>query len=574
MTLAPAAVVVAAAAALVAAQPVTGPWWINADADATYSASALNIISGDQSRYFDHPGLPNQEVLAITFGVVSLAHGGPTRKWATGEMIHLDRARPVFRGWAIAFYIGGALLVYLLLGRLLGHWTWGLAGGLLWLAQPDTTDSIQIRPDVLLCALLLSTGYVVVRAWQKRSAATFAAAAAIAGFALMTKLHAVAIIPMILLGTVLGYPGVEWRQNLKTEVRSFVARHRAGVAIAVALWILLFFLLNWHRLSISTLGIDGGLLAALAFVVFDYWLLTTLVHKWVRIRLLRRVFDPFYLWLAGAFAIGIAIPLALVLEYSPWILSQTFQSLIGRNVNAGITPFKLSVTQFTSFPLLEATILIAISLVAALVGVLRRDALPVILFVGAGATTLLATVRLGEDRYFAPGYVLAIPAALWLFRRRGTVVAPIVVWALVAGILIPTFLHMRNATHAASAAEAQSRATTALANKVLRPNEVALVPSYYSPVADARWWGLVHQYVFSPPDYPYRFIPDEADALPAAMDEGKHVAAYVGSAALDIGKRQSLQLGSGTYEAEPVAGGRDYAFMGLGVVRLLSGPGT
>ncbi|HEY2541592.1 MAG TPA: glycosyltransferase family 39 protein, partial [Gaiellaceae bacterium] len=470
--------------------------------------------------------------------------------------------------------IGGAMLVYLLLSRLLGHWTWGLAGGLLWLAQPDTTDTIQIRPDVLLCALLLSTGYVVVRAWQRRSAAAFAAAAAIAGFALMTKLHAVAIIPMILLATVLGYPGADWRQNLKAETRSFVARHRTGVAIAVAVWVLLFFLLNWHRISISTLGIDSGLLAAIAFVVFDYWLITTLVHKWVRNRLLRRVFDPFYLWLAGAFAIGVAIPLALVREDSPWILSQTFLSLIGRNVNAGITPFKLSVTQFTSFPLLEAMIVIALSLVAAVVGILRRDALPVIWFVGAGAMTLLATVRLGENRYYAPGYILAVPAALWLFRRRGTVAAPVVVWVLVVGVLVPTFLHMRSAAHAAKTLEAQSRATTALADRVLSPDQVALVPSYYSPVADARWWGLVHQYVFSPPDYPYRFIPDEADAIPAATDEGKHVAAYVGSAALDVGKPQPLQLGSGPYEAAPVPGGRDYAFMGLGVVRLLSGPGT
>jgi len=41
-----------------------------------------------------------------------------------------------------------------------------------------------------------------------------------------------------------------------------------------------------------------------------------------------------------------------------------------------------------------------------------------------------------------------------------------------------------------------------------------------------------------------------------------------------VAKRRSLQLGSGTFEAEPVPGGRDYASMDLGVVRLLSGPGT
>ena len=80
--LAPVAIVVAAASLVVAAQPVTSPWWIYADADGTYSASALNIMAGGHSRYFDHPGLPEQEALAATFSVVSLAHGGPTRSWA------------------------------------------------------------------------------------------------------------------------------------------------------------------------------------------------------------------------------------------------------------------------------------------------------------------------------------------------------------------------------------------------------------------------------------------------------------------------------------------------------------
>ena len=176
---------------IVAAQPVTSPWWIYADADGTYSASALNIVAGGHSRYFDHPGLPEQEALATTFGIVSLAHGGPTRSWANDEMLHLDRARAIFRGWAIFFFIGGAALAYLLCRRLFGHWTWGVAGGLLWLAMPGIQDTIEIRPDVLLSALMLLTGYVMVRAWERKSAALYAVAAGIAGFALMTKLHAV-----------------------------------------------------------------------------------------------------------------------------------------------------------------------------------------------------------------------------------------------------------------------------------------------------------------------------------------------------------------------------------------------
>ena len=345
LALAPLGAVLAAAAVLVSAQPVTGPWWLNADADATYSASALNIISGDQSRYFDHPGLPTQEALALTFGAVSLAHGGPTRAWATDEMLHLDRARPIFRGWAIAFFIGGAALTYLLLSRLFGHWTWGAAGGLLWLAQPELTDTIQIRPDMLLCILLLLAGYVAVRGWERRSALAYAAAASIAGIAFMTKLHAVAIIPMIVLATVLGYPGCDWWRNIVDGGRSFIVRHRLGVGLAVGAWAVCFLLLNWHRFTITTAGMNAGLLGVIAFAVFDYALTTYFVHKIVRNRVARRIFDPFYLALAGAFAVGVAVPLLLVLMYSPLILSVTFETLIGHNVNAGITPFNLSLHQ-------------------------------------------------------------------------------------------------------------------------------------------------------------------------------------------------------------------------------------
>lgn len=574
LAIAPLAVVVAAAAAIVAAQPVTGPWWINADADATYSASALNIISGNYSRYFDHPGLPTQEVLALTFGTVSLAHGGPTRAWATDEMLNLDRARAVFRGWAIVFFIGGAALAFLLLSRLLGHWGWGVAGGLLWIAQPDLTDSIQIRPDVLLCALLLLAGYAITRGWERRSAGSYALAAAIAGVALMTKLHAIGIVPMLLLATVLAYPGEEWRRSLGTEGRAFVARHRLGVLAAGALWAVCFFLLNRHRLKITTAGMDAGLLGLIAFAIFDYWLATVIVRKLVRSRLARRIFDPFYLMLAGAFGIGIVLPLALVLTYSPWILSLTFQTMVGNNVNSGIKPFALSASQFTSFPLLEAMIVLAVAAAGAVVGLTRRNAFPVLWFVGAATTTAMAMARSGELRYYAPGYVLAIPAALWFFRQLRAPLAPALAAACVVGVLVPTFVHSGDAADQAVAVEQQARAAGALADKLLKPGEVALVPNYYFGDPDTRWWGLVHQYVYSPPDYPYRFAADDPLAIQTVTGQGDRVRYFIGSAALGITKREPLTLASGTYEAEPVPGGDEYSSIGIGAVELVSGPGT
>jgi hypothetical protein len=121
-------VVIVAASVLVARQPVSAPWWLNADADATYSSSGLEILTGSHTDYLDHPGFPEQELLAVTFGAVSLAHGGPTRAWAADEMLHLDRARPVFRGWAIAFFIGGAAMAFFIVVAALPPLNMGRSG--------------------------------------------------------------------------------------------------------------------------------------------------------------------------------------------------------------------------------------------------------------------------------------------------------------------------------------------------------------------------------------------------------------------------------------------------------------
>src|SRR5207248_4154534 len=128
---------------------------------------------------------------------------------------------------------------------------------------------------------------------------------------------------------------------------------------------------------------------------------------------------PFYLCLAGAFAVGIALPLLLMLNSSPWILSLSIESATGNNINTGITPFKGAASIMTSFPVLEGMIVIALAGIAAVVGLVRRTAWPLIWFTAAATSTFLAAARSGAPRYYAPGYVLAIPATLWLLRRVG-----------------------------------------------------------------------------------------------------------------------------------------------------------
>src|SRR3954453_19562099 len=117
------AVVAAAAISIVAAQPVQSPYWISADADATYTAAGLQIARGHHTHYLDHPGLPIEEGLALAFDAEWLADraiGGPTHaRFVDSRLVHLDATRTTYRPIAIAFYIAGALLLCAIVAALL-----------------------------------------------------------------------------------------------------------------------------------------------------------------------------------------------------------------------------------------------------------------------------------------------------------------------------------------------------------------------------------------------------------------------------------------------------------------------
>ena len=121
---------VAAAALLVALQPVRESWWHWADPDGAYVGNSMNILVGNHTHYLDHPGLPTQDALAIAFGAQYLAEkatGSTASRQAfiDERLLDLDSTRPVYRSWAIALFLASALVAYLAIGRLLGHWTWG-----------------------------------------------------------------------------------------------------------------------------------------------------------------------------------------------------------------------------------------------------------------------------------------------------------------------------------------------------------------------------------------------------------------------------------------------------------------
>ena len=67
------------AAVVVFAQPLRSPWWTYADADASYTGAALNLVAGYPAEFVDHPGLPLTEAAALAFGADALLRGNLSR---------------------------------------------------------------------------------------------------------------------------------------------------------------------------------------------------------------------------------------------------------------------------------------------------------------------------------------------------------------------------------------------------------------------------------------------------------------------------------------------------------------
>ena len=163
--------------------------------DGAYVGSGLNILIGNHTSYLDHPGLPTQDALALAFGawyLVDRARGddaGRTAFFVDRRMLDLDGSRWLYRGWAIATFASGQLLVALLMGRLFGHWSWGVAGGVLFLAAPGLAEiAHRLRPDAILTAASVAVAYLVVTGIEGRSAPRYLGAAVVFGLAMTVKI--------------------------------------------------------------------------------------------------------------------------------------------------------------------------------------------------------------------------------------------------------------------------------------------------------------------------------------------------------------------------------------------------
>lgn len=565
------AVALAATAVIVAAQPVTSPWWTYADADASYTASGLNLLHGTQVRYLDHPGLPLEELIAAAFGVryaAARVTGSPESHTAfvDRQMLHLDETRSIFRGLAIAFYAAGALLAFVLLGRLFGHWTWGLAGGLAWIAAPGLAGmSIQYRPDVALSVLTLVFAYLLIRALQTRSALLYAAAALELGFTVMVKMHAAGLVVPLAIAAIWRPPGPGWPSTSSALVSDWLRRRRLWVGAGVVVWLGAAVPINYQLFPFSPTRDQLVAVLAPLLLIAAYTALGLAVGGRGSNGLLRRVFDPVHALIASALLAGLALPMTFDIPDGMRSFVYVFNGLTGRGINEGIPLFGASLRQLLETPLREALVFFGLAGIAAVVGALRREPLPVVCFAGAAVLGVMADARLAAVHYFAPAFVMSLPGAFWLLRRGRGWRSTLLVWPLLVYAILPQLENRNGPERSFEAFRAAQEPSLQFVAERLRPGEVGLTPNAW-PHPDVRYFDFVEPYVFYSPDYPYRFLSTSERVLALAKDRGLRFRYYIGPDTEKVLGTRRMTIGAlGEFTVRRVGAAPQ-------VVELLAGP--
>jgi hypothetical protein len=558
-----------AAALLVAAQPVRSPWWIYDNADPSYMAAGLELMAGRPIKFVDHPGLPLTELTGIVFDldyVLEAAGRGESRvEYADRLLLDLDSTRPTYRGLAVVLYLLGALAAVAIVARLLGHWTWGLAGAAAWFAAPGLAAlSIQMRPDVPLAALILLFAYLLARAARDRSTGHALGAAAVAGFCVMLKLHAMGLVVPLGLLVAMRAPPVDWWPKLRAQALAFVHRRKRAAAGAALVVLLLAIVFNAERIPFTPTS-DQLVATAVPLLVVGDCLLLAWVLRTLATRVARQL--AYAGAVGAAFVAGAALPVLLMLPEGLQAVANIGDALRGQGINEGAEPVSVPFSRLLQDDLELPFIVFVFAGVAAIRGLLRRDIVPSLWFSGAFVLGLMAQSRLGSVHYYIPAFMLAVPGLLWLISDAGRRRPQLLVWFLLALVAYPSFSDRHaTANEAARLAQTAEPSLSALEAR-LAPGEVAFTPSGW-PDADTRYFELVHRYTFSGPTYPYRFLPGAPDAAALATERGLRFRYYTGPAIFHVSGEADVALeGLGNYHVRRL---NDVPL----AVELLAGPGV
>jgi hypothetical protein len=531
---------------LVSAQPYRAAWWSHADADAVYTASALNILAGRGTVYDDHPGLPLQQLLAAAFGVELGIETLTQRRldrteFADERLLALDRTRVVYRSLAIALYLAAAAAACVVGARLMGGWRWGLAAGLLWVGSPNLTPmSIQYRPDPAFSGLMLVFAYFAWRAVERRGARELVLAAVVAGFATSVKVHAVALIVPLALATLFVRVRPEWA--IAVRRRASELWHRGGAVLVV--------------LALGLVALTGAtdiprLSATEAIAVCLFGALAAILPATIAVVARRRLdAQPGRVasvaLVVGGFALGLLVPVVIGGRDGAAALVAIGRTALGGGVNSDISFFESASSVF-GLQLRQTVVVVGLAGIAAVVGLRSRDYRPAVLFAGSVSLAALAAGRLGTPHYFAPTFALALLPVLWLARRTSPVgpalLALLVVW--VVGVQVR---YRDGSATTLAATEAAVAEPLARALDRLEPGEVVLTPSEHLnfPAPDTQYFEFVRAYATYTPARRYRSLPASANGLAFLEARGLRAAFYVGPPISDLEQAPTARIVPGT----------------------------
>jgi hypothetical protein len=496
---------VVTAAFLLAAQPLRSPWWTGHDFDTVYAASAVTLFRGERSTFYDHPGVPLQELLAATLTAEwAVADPGTSRgERADWYLDDLDRLRPYLRVFGALLFVGSALIAYAAVAWSARSVLAGFFAGLVLLASPDVTVwAAVVKPDPLLAALSVAAVALLVEGARRRSGALYIAAAAVIGFAVTVKVHALGLLAP------LGLAVVCWRPATAgiAELRAVARRHRRTLVASAAAFLGVALVLN--ALAAPPAGRPLALLVATLLVLAAVTGAAWYAARWTRLRLWVELAAA----LAAAGLAGAVVPNLLYASLPAPTLRGLAVTASGRGVEASssfVSPFDVL------SPWAALLVLAAVGLLLAL----RSGDRPAVLWVAAvTAMGGLALLRYGSVHYYTAAVALLAPLAAPALKALSRAPALVAVVFLVA-LYHPLQLQVDEARDRGTIARETERVNEWVEAR-LRSDEVALT---FLESDDGRTFALVRQYAPSTPPRRYRFLPATSRGVEYAAENGLDV---------------------------------------------------
>lgn len=540
--------IVLAALALLLTRPLS-PWWLSADCDANYLASAVNLLLGQPTEKLDHPGLPLQALLAASLALDhafrSMSSGLTLEAYGDALLLDMTPALWIVRAWAILFFLAAMLTTFEVCRRVFNCIGAGVAGAVLFAACPGSlSHATTFRPEAPLNVLNLLSVMLLAHSVRLRSPGRLLAACLLLGAAVTVKVHSIALLPLV--GLALAWlcalnPPRAWE-----GFRSLLPP--CGLRMLIGLTAPYLALVLWMNTRRTSHGIDARILAGVGAGVL--WLGVTAASQSLRqaSRAVRCLLHPLIPAALLAGLAGVLLANACFVDELTPMARTLWWTISGAQNRGSLGPARLAESlwrQWSQTPLLACAPILAL-IAAGIWTSRRRQPTETMFFAGAFLLMFALAVLRGavhpSPHHYGPALVLAIPLAVGALRSMGTASKPpqlveaprrfrirsVMPTALLFAICAwPAVASERGARGQADRCRAIDE-LTALCEATRRPGEVVLC-DYWAQNADAAHFMQIRDYAFYCPDRAYAALPDTPPGLRYAALRGLRPAFYLTS---------------------------------------------